>query len=124
VTDQVLDQALGIGRIPQQDQAHVTFLRRRFESARPVPAVIRLDVGMNGRFQRAFEPGEVVCERATQWSPRHTLHVFTGSEWRAGLARRSPLRVERIDQFRIPLQITLDESVEFVRNVGHARVPG
>ena len=35
VTDQILDQALCVGRIPQQDQADVAFLRGRFESAGP-----------------------------------------------------------------------------------------
>ncbi len=68
-------------------QAHVAFLRGCFESARPIPAVVRLYVGMNRGFERAFEPGEVVRKRTAQRPPRHTSFIVERSEWLACFAR-------------------------------------
>ena len=53
----------------------MALLRGRFEAARPVHAVVSLDVGVNGRFERALETGEIVCKRTVQWSPRRAPHI-------------------------------------------------
>jgi len=119
VADQVLDQTFRIRRIPQQYQAHMAFLRGCFESAGPISAVVSLDVGVNRGFQRALEAGEVVCECASQRPPRHTLFIVAHGERFAGFTRRAPLRIERIDQLRILLNVTLYECVECARDVRH-----